>query len=82
MHYAFQVINHSMCVFVVIVIKSGADKWEIYQMRRITAFPTRLNVRPAKTQISLRCLPEDALDAWLPTECVAKTLIGLRGYTG
>ena len=32
--------------------------------------------------ISLRCMPEDALNPWLPTGCPVMTLIRLRGFTG
>ena len=38
------------------------------------AFPTRLHVRAAKTQIRLtRVFADRALDPWLPIECPAKT---------
>ena len=43
----------------------------------ILASPTKLGAHPAKTQnsrlISLYCLPDDALDPWLPIEYLAKT---------
>ena len=36
----------------------------------------------AQSHQSLRRPPEDASDSWLPTECLAKTLIRLRGCVG
>ena len=35
---------------------------------------------PTRSDQGFRCAPEDALDAWLSTECLAKILLGLDGY--
>ena len=57
-----------------------------YRMMQIR--PTRLRVRPAKTDLpartaqtdqSLCCPPGDPLGPWLPTRCPAKTLIRKHG---
>ena len=56
---------------------------------RNTAFHTSLHMHPERSACvstqadqSLHCLPEDALDPWLPTECLSKTLLILREWAG
>ena len=54
-------------------------------LSRLMTKPTKWHVRPAKTQISLislRCLPEEALNPYLPKEHTAKALIRLGRCLG
>ena len=55
-----------MTVFGFPVSQLGVFSFDLVQISRDTAFPTRLHERPKKTQISLCCPPEDAMDNWLP----------------
>ena len=43
-----------------------------------TAFPTKLHVYPAKTQISISYMADDPLDLWLSKGRPAKTMITIR----
>ena len=61
---------------------------QIRLMSRVTAFPTRLHVCPAKTMISMRIRAVWSVFAvrlktlWLPAGCPAKILIRLHGCAG